>query len=121
MYNYYEAVKEDIENYINEEVNFSEFEDLEELEQYLNDTLWTEDSVTGNASGSYTFNRVQASLYVLDNMDLLEEAVEEFGIDSADIGTHFLSEDWEWMDVTIRCYILSQCIAEVLEEYADKF
>ena len=54
-------------------------------------------------------------------MDLLEEAVEEFGIDSADIGTHFLAEDWEWMDVTIRCYILSQCIAEVLEEYADKF
>ena len=121
MYNYYKAVKEDIENYINEEVNFSEFEDLEELEQYLNDTLWTKDSVTGNASGSYTFNRVQASLYVLDNMDLLEEATEEFGIDSADIGTHFLYEDWEWFDVTIRCYILSQCIAEVLEEYADKF
>lgn len=121
MYNYYEAVKEDIENYVNEEVNFSEFEDLEELEQYLNDTLWTEDSVTGDASGSYTFNRVQASLYVLDNMDLLEEAAEEFGIDSADIGSHFLAEDWEWFDVNIRCYLLSQCIAEVLEEYADKF
>lgn len=121
MYNYYEAVKEDIENYINEEVNSSEFEDLEELEQYLNDTLWTNDSVTGNASGSYTFNSVEASLYVLDNMDLLEEAAEEFGIDSADIGSHFIAEDWEWFDVTIRCYLLSQCIAEVLEEYADKF
>ena len=121
MYNYYEAVKEDIENYVNEEVNFSEFEDLEELDQYLNDTLWTNDSVTGNYSGSYTFNRVVASLYVLDNMDLLEEAAEEFGIDSADIGIHFLAEDWEWFDVTIRCYLLSQCITEVLVEYADKF
>lgn len=121
MYNYYKAVKEDIRNYIENEIDLSEFEDLEELEQYLNDTLWTEDSVTGNASGSYTFNRVEASSYVLDNMDLLEEAGEEFAIDSADIGSHFLAEDWEWMDVTIRCYILSQCIAEVLEEYADKF
>ena len=121
MYNYFKEEVQDIRNYINEEVNFSEFEDLEELEQYLNDTLWTEDSVTGNASGSYTFNRVQASLYVLDNMDLLEEAIEEFCIDSADIGTRFISEDWEWMDVTIRCYLLPQCIAEVLEEYANKF
>lgn len=121
MYNYFKEETEDVRNYIENEIDFSEFEDLEELEQNLNDTLWTEDSVTGNASGSYTFNRVQASLYVLDNMDLLEEAVEEFGIDSADIESHFLAEDWEWMDVTIRCYILSQCIAEVLEEYADKF
>lgn len=121
MYNYFKEEAEDVRNYIENEIDFPEFEDLEELEQYLNDTLWTEDSVTGNASGSYTFNRVQSSLYVLDNMDLLEEATEEFGIDSADIGSHFLSEDWEWMDVTIRCYILSQCIAEVLEEYANKF
>lgn len=121
MYNYFKEETEDVRNYIENEIDFSEFEDLEELEQYLNDTLWTEDSVTGNASGSYTFNRVQASLYVLDNMDLLEEAAEEFGIDSADIGARFLADDWEWMDVTIRCYILSQCIAEVLEEYADKF
>lgn len=121
MYNYFKEETEDVRNYIENEIDFSEFEDLEELEQYLNDTLWVDDSVTGNASGSYTFNRVQASLYVLDNMDLLEEAAAEFGIDSADIGTHFLAEDWEWMDVTIRCYMLSQCIAEALEKYADKF
>lgn len=121
MYNYFKEETEDVRNYIENEIDFSEFEGLEELEQYLNDTLWVDDSVTGNASGSYTFNRVQASLYVLDNMDLLEEAVEEFGIDSADIGTHFLYEGWEWFDVTIRCYLLPQCISEVLEEYADKF
>ena len=121
MYNYFKEETQDIRNYIENEINFSEFEGLEELEQYLNDTLWTEDSITGNASGSYTFNRVQASEYVLDNMDLLEEATEEFGIDSADIGNHFLAEDWELFDVTIRCYLLPQCIAEVLEDYADEF
>lgn len=64
-YNYNEAVKNDVLDYIRNEVNFSEFEDLEELEQSLNDDLWTVDSVTGNASGSYTFNRYQAQEYVL--------------------------------------------------------
>ena len=59
-YNYNEAVKNDVLDYIRNEVNFSEFEDMEELEQSLNDDLWTVDSVTGNASGSYTFNRYQA-------------------------------------------------------------
>ena len=40
-YNYNEAVKNDVLDYIRNEVNCSEFEDLEELEQSLNDDLWT--------------------------------------------------------------------------------
>lgn len=40
-YNYYEEVKEDVKNYINNEIDFSDFDDLEELEQFLNDELWT--------------------------------------------------------------------------------
>ena len=76
-YNYYEEVKTDVLNYINEEIDFSDFEDLEELEQFLNDELWTVDSVTGNASGSYTFNRFQAQEYVLENMDVLADALDD--------------------------------------------
>lgn len=38
-YNYNEAVKNDVLDYIRNEVNFSEFEDLKELEQSLNDDL----------------------------------------------------------------------------------
>lgn len=49
MYDYKEAVKEDVIQYIRDEIDFSEFDTLEELEQYLNDELWTDDSVTGNA------------------------------------------------------------------------
>jgi hypothetical protein len=48
-YNYLEAVKEDVKNYIDSEINFTDFDSLEELEEKLNDELWTEDSVTGNA------------------------------------------------------------------------
>lgn len=120
-YNYNEAVKNDVLDYIRNEVNFSEFEDLEELEQSLNDDLWTVDSVTGNASGSYTFNRYQAQQYVMDNIELLNEACEEFGTNTETVGEKFLNEEFEWMDVTIRCYLLDQAISEALEEVEDEF
>ena len=42
-YNYLEAVKEDIKNYIDSEINFTDFDSLEELEEKLNDELWIED------------------------------------------------------------------------------
>ena len=116
-----EAVKEDVKNYIDSEINFEDFDSLEELEEKLNVDLWVEDSVTGNGSCSYTFNRVQASLYVLDNMDLLQEAIDEFAIEPATVGNKFISEDWEWFDVTIRCYLLGSAISEVLDELKEDF
>lgn len=120
MYDYREAMTEDVKQWITNEVNLADWtEDIEGLEQQLNDDLWTADSVTGNGSGSYTFNRVQASLYVLDNMDLLKEAIDEFATDPATVGYKFISEDWEWFDVTIRCYLLGSIISDVLNEMEE--
>ena len=120
MYDYREAMTEDVKQWITDEVNLADWtEDREGLEQQLNDDLWIADSVTGNASGSYTFNRVQASLYVLDNMDLLQEAIEEFATDPATVGDKFISEDWEWFDVTIRCYLLGSIVSDVLNEMEE--
>lgn len=115
-YNYYEAVKADVLEYIRENIDFSEYETLEDLEEYLNDHLWTVDSVTGNASGSYTFNAWQAEENICHNLDLLDEALEEFGV-SLDV----LKDGAEAADVTIRCYLLGQSIAEALEELEDEF
>lgn len=56
-YNYFAAVKEDVLNYINENGIVVTSKNRDEVEQELNDTLFTCDSVTGNASGSYTFMR----------------------------------------------------------------
>ena len=120
MYNYLEAMKEDIKEDINNEINLEDFADRDELESYLNDELFTEDSVTGNASGSYTFSRAQAQEYVKDNIDLLKDACKEFGTDAATVGECFLSEDREKMDVTIRCYLLWQAIAEVLDDIGEE-
>lgn len=120
MYDYKEAMTEDVKQWITDEINLADWtEDREGLEQQLNDDLWTADSVTGNGSGSYTFNRVQASLYVLDNMDLLHKAIDEFATDPATVGDKFISEDWEWFDVTIRCYLLGSVISDVLDEMEE--
>lgn len=115
-YDYREAVKDDVLEYINNEINFEDFDTLEELEEHLNEVLFTEDSVTGNASGSYTFNTYEAEENICHNLDLLEEALEEFGG-----GCGILKDGAEAADVTIRCYLLGECIAAALEEIEDDF
>ena len=114
-YNYLESIKEDVKEYINNEITLKDFTDREELEQKLNDDLWIEDSVTGNASGSYYCNAWKAEEALAHNWDVLEEALEEFGCEENPI-----EKGAEWCDVTIRCYLLGQAIAEVLEEMEEE-
>lgn len=115
-YNYLEAVTSDVLDYIKEEINLDEWKgNREGLEEKLNDELWTVDSVTGNASGSYTFNTWKAEENLAHNWDLLAEALDEFGQD----GTDVLRQGAEAMDVTIRCYLLGQAIAEALDELEE--
>ena len=120
MYDYLEEMVDDVVNYINDEIELKNFSDRDEMESYLNDELFTEDSVTGNASGSYTFNSSEAKEYVTDNMDLVNDAVTEFCIDSNTVCEKFLNEDWEYFDVTIRCYLLGQVISNVLDELENE-
>ena len=120
MYNYLEAMKSDIMDYIRNEVNTNEFSSREELEESLNDDLWTVDSVTGNGSGSYTFSRSEAEEYVNDNSDLLREAISEFDVDSETVAEKFLDADYEYFDVTIRCYLLGQAISAALDDMEDE-
>ena len=114
-YNYYEAVKNDVKNYVENEIDvkasLSEVGSVESLIEKLYDDLWIEDSVTGNGSGSYTFNTYEAEENLCHNMDLLKEALQEFGC-----GIDYLEKGAEACDVTIRCYLLSNAILEVVEE-----
>lgn len=114
-YNYLEAMIEDVKEYVGDNFTAEEIaeklEDRSEWESELYDALWIEDSVTGNASGSYTFNTYRAEECIAHNLDLLSEAIKEFGCD-ADI----LEKGAEWCDVTIRCYLLGQAISEALDE-----
>lgn len=110
-YNYYEAMKADVTDYIRNNIDLSDYEDRDEAEEALHDELWTADSVTGNGSGSYTFSTYKAEENLCHNLDLLAEACEEFGSDM-----DILKSGAEACDVTIRCYLLGQTIAEVLDE-----
>ena len=113
-YDYYQAVKDDIKQYIEDHDVKVTTSNREELESSLYDEMFISDSVTGNASGSYTFNTWQAEENLCHNLDLLKEACDEFG----DEGTNIL-ESAESCDVTMRCYLLGQVLGEVLDELEE--
>lgn len=116
MYDYREAMTEDVKEWIKENIDLTEWtEDREGLEQQLNDDLWTEDSITGNASGSYYCNSYNAEESISHNWDLLNEALDEFGQNNINV----IEKGAEWADVTIRCYLLGFVISDVLDEMEE--
>lgn len=117
-YDYRKEMYADVQEYIERNINFCDFADREELEDYLNEELWVEDSVTGNASGSYTCNAYQAEEYLCHNIDLLIEALEEFGQYDKKV-KYMCYRGAEWADVTIRCYLLGEIISNVLDDFDD--
>lgn len=115
-YNYLENVTADAKQAILENLDRWNFVDRDELEEKVNDDLWCDDSVTGNGSGSYTFNTWQAEENLCHNMDELEDACNEFG---QDIG-EAVKQGAEYCDVTIRCYLLGQAISAALDELEEE-
>lgn len=117
-YDYRKVVKNDVLDYIHEEINLKEFGTLDELEEFLNNNneLWNADRVTGNASGSYTFSTWKAEENICHNWELLEEATQEFGCK-----TECLEKGAEWCDIIIRCYLLGNAIVEAIAEIKDEF
>ena len=95
-YDYLETMKEDIRQWLEDNDWKDTYKNMtrEELEEKLNEDLWTEDSVTGNASGSYTFNSYEAEENICHNMDLLQGALDMFG----ETDVNILDEDFEEAD-----------------------
>ena len=117
MCDYRKEVKEDVLQYIRNEINLEDFDTLDDLRDYLNEELFMEDSVTGNASWSYTCNKYEAEENIAHNLDLLGEALDEFGSDA----NYLFTNGAEAADVTIRCYLLGECIDAALDEIEDNF
>jgi hypothetical protein len=119
-YDYLEQVTSDVKDAIIERYDINELavklEDRESFEQELYDDLFVSDSVTGNASGSYTFSTYQAEENLSHNLDLLGEALEEFGC-SPD---YMFKNGAEACDVTIRCYLLPNAISAALDEIEEE-
>lgn len=120
MFNAYtEAVTADAAQYIRDNYTAEEIAealtDRDEFAERLNDEMWVADEVTGNGSGSYTFDSMKAREYVLNDIDTVREALREFGTEADTIAEKFLDEEWEYFDVTARCYVLRQAIEDALD------
>ena len=115
-YNYLEQVTADAKQAILENLEYWNFGTRDELLQIANDELWMDDSVTGNASGSYYCNAWKAEEALCHNLDLLEEVLEESG----DRESNPIEKGAEWCDVTIRCYMLAQAIDEAIDELEEE-
>lgn len=119
MYDYYNEMRHDLIDWIADNMDIDRLIDeleRESLADTLNDDCWIDDGVTGNGSGSYTFNSYKAREYVIDNMELATEMISEFCVEAEEVGKHFIDEDWEWFDVSIRCYVLSGAAYSLQED-----
>lgn len=118
MYDYKEevlqAVKEAAEDSYTPEM--LEPVDLDDYAEKLNQALWVDDGVTGNASGFYFCNAYKAEEALAGNWDLAAEALEEFGCDSINP----FERGAEWVDCSIRCYLLNSCIADYIEQNEEE-
>ena len=115
-YDYEKAMREDIRRYLEE--NWEKGKRIEDCDRdNLHDEMFDDDGVTGNGSGSYTFNSFEAEENVCHNLDLLGEACEEFCIDGDTLADKLSGE---WADVTIRCYLLGQIENEIFDEWNAK-
>ena len=114
-YDYYDAVKEDVLKAIKEDDELlpREDEDKTDYEERLNDALWASE-VTGNGPFAYYYSDEEDAIAaVMGNLDLCSEAYRDFGIEEDAVA--FMS-NISSADVTIRCYILSSVIHDVIEE-----
>lgn len=110
-YNYFEAVKEAVKDHLGDYDPRGEDETLEGYCDRLYEDLWVDDCVTGNGSGTYTFNAAKAREFVLGGIEQVAEACGEFG---ESLGALIEAGEWERLDATARCYYLSQAIGEVV-------
>lgn len=114
-YDYYEAVKDDVLNAIEEDDELlpREDEDAADYEERLADALWASE-VTGNGPFAYYYSDEEDAIAaVMGNLDLCREAYKEFGIEEDAVA--FMS-NIRSADVTIRCYILPSVIHDIIEE-----
>lgn len=114
---YVEDIAADVLEYARENSDiFEGAADLDDIADALNESCWNADSVTGNASGSYTFSAWKAEENIAHNLDMLAEACDEFG---QDIG-EAIRKGAEYCDVTIRCYLLGEAVALAIDRHGAK-
>lgn len=85
------------------------------------DNLFVSDAVTGNASGSYTFNACQAKENVKDAIfdDYLLMVLENMGVSKENVVSHIFNQEYEGLDVMIRCAVLGDVYGDIEAYFHD--
>lgn len=110
---YLKEVKTDLEDYVAH--NYNKGDTISESNLY--DDCFIDDSITGNASGSYYCNSARAFEALGNNIEELAEEVEQtFG----EIPSN-KRYNWEYLDVSVRCMLLGEAIAEFKEEHEEDY
>ena len=117
-HDYETEIRNDLADWLRETADYDHMtaDAFEEAREKLEDEALTADSVTGNGSGSYYCNTWKAEEAICHNLDLLGEALREFG----DTGADILEKGAEACDVTIRCYLLGQVFPDAFEKVLDE-
>lgn len=113
----------ELENDIREVISI-EFEKDELKEMSENDfrekiellDLYNRDDVTGNASGSYTFNSWQAEENICHMWNEIQDMIDDgfITIDKFQYGA-------EGIDVALRCYFLDEALENIISEMESKY
>ena len=119
---YRDQIKSDIKEYLTQENLWPTAKpgssEYDEQRDTAYDRCWIADSVTGNGSGSYTLNAWQAEenvCHLFWNEDLWLLLNGCFEVNAED-----LTKGPEYMDVSIRCALLAECLDAVLEEKQEQ-
>lgn len=84
-----------------------------EAYEALQDLAFDRD-MTGNRTGSYWCNELKAERALLGNFDLVQDALDEFGMES--ISSPELVSG-EHLDILVREHLLPQIIDDVLDKH----
>lgn len=113
FYDYKEEMIDELEDMLKDsDVTFDDKNRGEAYEE-LQDLAFDRD-LTGNRTGSYFCNELKSEYALLGNFDLVQDALDDFGMES--ISSPELVSG-EHLDVLVREHLLPQVIDEVLDNH----
>lgn len=122
-----ETVKQDAFDYIDDNIEDFANGNLGEVDD-LYDTLFITDEVCGNGYNGCP-NRFDDDFItrIIFDSNILSDALADFGVDTSTLAEHVFGRGnggRDWINATVRCYMLSQIISEAtnhLEEALEKY
>lgn len=121
-YDYREAIVNDIKQCMldeGEELYPALDESRQDYFDRMDDYLWGEDRVTGNGPNFYDTEE-ECYKYLCGNLSLYFDAAYEFDSFPHPGSPWIYKNPAQYMDCTIRCYLLYECLDRVIDEIWNK-